>query len=222
MAWLVCAWLPAILLVPFLIAAIGPRRTYAISSPSRQLGLPFQIWLIGAVLCGVCWQRRFANASADGEQRGFHKNLARILALLSVLLVIVVALGRFNPWQAPWSSFVVMIFALVPLVGLIGQVQRFNFLQIGRQRNLTYAVFMVFVALLYLSFVRRAGQWLDPYLPPEASAALWQAWMRNRETCLAGHAGPVTAASFCADVFTRYSKTSLPSGPLKEPSVPFW
>jgi len=172
MAWLVCAWLPAILLVPFLIAAIGPHRTYAFSSPSRQLGLPFQIWLIGAVLCGVCWQRRFANASADGEQRGFHKNLARILALLSVLLVIVVALGRFNPWQAPWSSFVVMIFALVPLVGLIGQVQRFNFLQIGRQRNLTYAVFMVFVALLYLSFVRRAGQWLDPYLPPEASAAL--------------------------------------------------
>jgi signal transduction histidine kinase len=30
----------------------------------------------------------------------------------------------------------------------------------------------VFVALLYLSFARRAGQWLEPYLPPEASAAL--------------------------------------------------
>ena len=36
-----------------------------------------------------------------------------------------------------------MIFALVPLVTLIRQVQRFNFLQIGRQRNLIYAVFMV-------------------------------------------------------------------------------
>lgn len=65
-----------------------------------------------------------------------------------------------------------MIFALAPLVGLIGQVQRFNFLQIGRQRNLIYAVFMVFVALLYLSFVRRASLWLEPNLPPEASAAL--------------------------------------------------
>ena len=172
MAWLVCAWLPAILLVPFLIAAIGPSRTYAFSSPSRQLGLPFQIWLVVAVLCGACWQRRFANASPDGEQQAFHKNLARILALLSVLLVTVVALGRFNPSQAPWSSLVAMILALVPLVGLIGQVQRFNFLQIGRQRNLSYAVFIVFVALLYLSFARRAGQWLEPYLPPEASAAL--------------------------------------------------
>jgi signal transduction histidine kinase len=87
-------------------------------------------------------------------------------------LIIVVALGRFSPAQVPWSSLLAMIFVLVPLVGLIGQVQRFNFLQIGRQRNLIYAVFLVFVALLYLSFVRRAGQWLELYLPPEASAAL--------------------------------------------------
>jgi len=65
-----------------------------------------------------------------------------------------------------------MTFALVPLVGLIIQVQRFNFLQIGRQRNLIYAVFMVFVALLYLSFVRRASLWWERYLPPEATAAL--------------------------------------------------
>ena len=65
-----------------------------------------------------------------------------------------------------------MLFALLPLVGLITQVQRFNFLQIGRQRNLIYAVFLVFVALLYLSFVRRASLWLEPYLPPEATAAL--------------------------------------------------
>ena len=33
-------------------------------------------------------------------------------------------------------------------------------------------MFLVFVALLYLSFVRRARLWLEPYLPPEASAAL--------------------------------------------------
>ncbi len=65
-----------------------------------------------------------------------------------------------------------MIVSLVPLFLLIENVERFNFLQIGRQRNLIYAVFIVFVALLYLSLVRRAGQWLEPYLPPEATAAL--------------------------------------------------
>ncbi|HEY1468677.1 MAG TPA: ATP-binding protein [Candidatus Acidoferrum sp.] len=170
--WLLCAWLPAILLAPFLIAALQLNQTLAFSSPSRQLGLPFQIWLVGAVLCGAYWQRRFAKAAPDGEQQVFHKNLARALALLSVVLVVVVALGRLGPAHAAWGSLLAMIFALVPLVGLVGQVQRFNFLQIGRQRNLIYAVFMVFMALLYLSFVRRAGQWLEPYLPPEASAAL--------------------------------------------------
>jgi len=170
--WLLCAWLPAILLVPLLTAALRPNRAFAFSSPSRELGLPFQIWLIGAVLCGAYWQTRFAKAAPHGEQQAFHNSLARTLALLSALLVIVVVLGRFGPAPAPWSSLLAMIFALVPLVGLIGQVQRFNFLQIGRQRNLIYAVFLVFVALLYLSFVRRASQWLEPYLPPEASAAL--------------------------------------------------
>jgi signal transduction histidine kinase len=172
LAWLLCAWLPAILLLAFLIAALQPNQAFPFSSPSRELGLPFQIWLIGAVLCGAYWQRRFAKAAPDGEQQAFHKNLGRTMVLLSAMLVIVVGLGRFSPARAPWSSLLAMIFALVPLVGLIGQVQRFNFLQIGRQRNLIYAVFLVFVALLYLSFVRRAGQWLEPYLPPEASAAL--------------------------------------------------
>jgi len=159
-------------LVPFLIKALISNAAFAFSSPSRQLGLLFQIWLIGAVLVGAYWQVRFAKAAPDTEQQAFHRSLSRTLGLLSGWLAIVVALGRFSPAQAPWSSLLAMIFALVPLVGLIGQVQRFNFLQIGRQRNLIYAVFLVFVALLYLSFVRRAGEWLEPFLPPEASAAL--------------------------------------------------
>jgi signal transduction histidine kinase len=171
-AWLACAWLPAILLTPFLIAALQPKQAPTFSSPSRRLGAPFQIWLIAAVLVGAFWQQRFAKAAPDTERQTFHKNLTWALALLSVLLVAVVVLGRMSPEHAPWASVFTMIFALVPLVALIGQVQRFNFLQIGRQRNLIYAVFLVFVALLYLSFVRRAGQWLEPYLPPEASAAL--------------------------------------------------
>ena len=67
-----------------------------------------------------------------------------------------------------------MAIALVlePLIALIGRVQKFNFLQIGRQQNLIYAVFMVFLALLYLSFVRRASLWWEHFLPPEATAAL--------------------------------------------------
>src|SRR6266404_3906793 len=50
--------------------------------------------------------------------------------------------------------------------------QRFNFLQIGRQKNLVYAVSATFLALLYLSLVRRLSGWLAPHIPPEATAAI--------------------------------------------------
>lgn len=170
-AWLACAWLPAILLVPFLIAGLMPSGAFAFSSPSRQLGLTFQIWLIGAVLTSAYWHRQFAKAAPDERQQAFHRTLALNLAFLSVSLVMALGLARSGPLTAWGSQLATMFFVLVPLVALIAQV-RFNFLQIGRQRNLIYAVFLVFVALLYLSFVRRAGQWLEPCLPPEASAAL--------------------------------------------------
>jgi signal transduction histidine kinase len=55
---------------------------------------------------------------------------------------------------------------------LIYLVYRHNFLQIGRQKNLLYAISATFLALLYLSLVRRVGTWLEPLLPPEASASI--------------------------------------------------
>jgi len=82
-----------------------------------------------------------------------------------------------RPWRdlgakAATYSLLVTCFALAPLATLIRKVQKFNFLQIGRQRNLIYAVFATFLALLYLSLVRRASSWMEPYFPPEATAAI--------------------------------------------------
>jgi signal transduction histidine kinase len=62
--------------------------------------------------------------------------------------------------------------SIPPFTILIYLVLRFNFLQIGRQKNLVYAALATFLALLYLSLVRRVGVWLEPALPPEASAAV--------------------------------------------------
>ncbi len=55
---------------------------------------------------------------------------------------------------------------------MIYLVWRHNFLQIGRQKNLVYAVSATFLALLYLSLVRRVSGWMEPVLPPEASASI--------------------------------------------------
>jgi signal transduction histidine kinase len=99
--------------------------------------------------------------------------MVALLVVISAVLTQVFVTQRFySPAIARGSSAVLAMLVLLPLGILIGNVQRFNFLQIGRQRNLIYAVFAVFLALLYLSFVRRMGLWLEPYVPPEATAAL--------------------------------------------------
>ncbi len=170
--WLVCAWAPAILLAPLLIEAGRSKPPLNFASPKEAPGWPYHLWLIAATVTGSYWQLRFAIAAPNEQQRGFHKSLTWNLGLISLLLTIVFALRPFLARERSLAVIVVMILALMPLVGLISQVQRFNFLQIGRQRNLIFAVFMVFVGLLYLSLVRRASLWLESYVPPEASAAL--------------------------------------------------
>src|SRR5437016_11505897 len=64
------------------------------------------------------------------------------------------------------------LLALIPFAVMMWMVLQFNFLNIGRQKNLVYAVSITFLALLYLSLVRRVGTWLEPVLPPEATAAV--------------------------------------------------
>ena len=171
-AWLTCAWAPTILLIPYLLRALRSDPPFAFPIPSQRLGIPFQLWLVFALGLGVYWQWRFENSAPDLVQRIFHKKLKWNLGVLTGWLFFIFVFWIFYPGEAASSLLVAMLFALVPLAGLITEVQRFNFLQIGRQRNLIYAVFLVFLALLYLSFIRRASLLLTPFLPPEATAAL--------------------------------------------------
>jgi signal transduction histidine kinase len=61
---------------------------------------------------------------------------------------------------------------LLPGAVLVYNSLRHNFLEFGAQRNLVYALSASFLALLYLAFVRRLSGWLEPVLPPEATAAI--------------------------------------------------
>jgi signal transduction histidine kinase len=61
---------------------------------------------------------------------------------------------------------------VLPGGALIYQTLRRNFLEIGRQRNLIYALSGTILALLYLALVRRVSGWLEPVLPPEATASI--------------------------------------------------
>jgi signal transduction histidine kinase len=64
------------------------------------------------------------------------------------------------------------LFGVVPGALLLHYAVRRNFLEYGAQRNLMYALPVTFLALLYLALVRRVSGWLEPVLPPEATAAV--------------------------------------------------
>jgi len=141
--------------------------------PGRSLGQGFAIVLGVALAWSAGWEGRFAASAPDKPQRYFHWTL---LAFSSCRL-----------WQSPRCIFHrsllkrerqkrwPRLFRFCPsyrFTVLIYLVQRHNFLQIGRQKNLLYAISATFLALLYLSLVRRLGTWLEPVLPPEATAAI--------------------------------------------------
>jgi signal transduction histidine kinase len=175
--WLALAYLPAAALFPKLYGALRLRSGFDFVLPSNSLGWLFQAWLIVALLIAAGGQWQFVKAAPDGEQKGFHRSLRFDLAwvaawILAVHFMLRQGLGGFGEQNAEVYSIIVICFALAPLATLIRKVQKFNFLQIGRQRNLIYAVFATFLALLYLSLVRRMSLWMEPYLPPEATAAI--------------------------------------------------
>ena len=169
--WVVAIWLPAVPIVVNSGRALGIAGDF--DSPTRALGLGFQLYLVLSLAMSAYWQQRFLKVAPDQQQFGFHRVIEVLLILISFLSVDVAISQKFGaPTAAHEASMTALVLAVLPLGILIANVQRFNFLQIGRQRNLLYAVFGVFLALLYLSFVRRVTFWLEPHFPPEASAAL--------------------------------------------------
>jgi two-component system, NtrC family, sensor histidine kinase HydH len=141
--------------------------------PGNVLGRLYGVWLAIALLVSAAWESRFAGVAPDQPQRRFHGTLAALFLAGATMV------ASLHIFRAPLSenSAVLLSTALAwlsipPFTILIYLVLRFNFLQIGRQKNLVYAALATFLGLLYLSLVRRVGVWLEPVLPPEASAAI--------------------------------------------------
>jgi hypothetical protein len=140
-------------------------------APGNFLGRGYGVWLASALAVSSAWEVRFASSATDRRQQWFHKQLARFFLALGVA---VLYLHFFQPTGngAAVTSTVLAVLAILPPAIMLELVYRHNFLNIGRQRNLVYAVSATFLALLYLALVRRVSTWLAPQIPPEASAAI--------------------------------------------------
>ena len=172
--WLAGAYLPAFLLLPRLISALRLSASFDFERPTHFLGAAFQLWLVVSIAAAAFWQWRFSKLAASKEEKSLYDTLKWMLTALTVVLLVSLWLQqRFRPDLIALIAPLLLVVTIAgPFLKIVEQVNRFNFLAIGRQRNLIFAVFAVFLALLYMSFVRRAGQWLEPYLPPEATAGL--------------------------------------------------
>jgi len=142
-------------------------------APGNVLGRGYGVWLALAMLISAAWEIRFHLRAPDRAQSFFHSLLAGVFSIGAALVVHLHVLSGPLPRDlSDAASTALALAALLPSAVLIYMVQRFNFLQIGRQKNLVYAVSATFLALLYLSLVRRLSGWLAPHIPPEATAAI--------------------------------------------------
>src|ERR1700730_123634 len=141
--------------------------------PGSSLGEGFATVLAVALAWCAGWEGRFATRAPDKPQRYFHWALL-VFFVASFLAVAGLHLAPFHlemqTAEALATAF--SLFPILPFSVLIFLVYRHNFLQIGRQKNLLYAISATFLALLYLSLVRRLSIRLEPVLPPEATASI--------------------------------------------------
>jgi signal transduction histidine kinase len=170
---LISAYAPTVYFVLHYFPRIATSPGFDFLVPGNALGRGYGVWLAIGVAVSAFWQVRFAGVAPDRAQRVFHRTLAGLfVAGAGLVLYLHVFGGPLSPNLSVLLSTALAWLAIPPFTALIYLVLRFNFLQIGRQKNLVYAALATFLALLYLSLVRRVGVWLEPVLPPEASAAI--------------------------------------------------
>jgi signal transduction histidine kinase len=170
---LLAAYAPALYFALHVYPLLANSPGFDFLVPGNALGRGYGAWLALAMLISAAWEIRFHLRSPDRAQSFLHSLLAGVFSIGAALVVqLHVLSGPMPRGLSDAASTALALVALLPSAVLIYLVPRFNFLQIGRQKNLVYAVSATFLALLYLSLVRRLSGWLAPEIPPEATAAI--------------------------------------------------
>ncbi len=172
-ALLLAAYAPALYFALHVSPLLANSPGFDFLVPGNVLGRGYGVWLAAAMVISAGWEIRFQLRAAKQSESFFHSLLAGVLAIGAAIVVQLHVLSTPLPRDlADGVSTFLALLAILPSAVLIYLVQQFNFLQIGRQKNLMYAVSVTFLALLYLALVRRVSTWLAPEIPPEASAAV--------------------------------------------------
>jgi len=182
-ATIVANYLPGLYLAPLILkGSFFAGDPSGFPFPGADNGRPYLIWLTCAVVVCVAMQIIFARRSVNQFQRGIYNFLAVYFAgfgflVLRVLILHTVTWNGRVSWMfaatgAPdyWMLMGAIFAWVLPLALVVYAIVRYKALGIGSQKNLVYSVSIAFLAVLYLSVVRRVSGWMEPYFPPEATA----------------------------------------------------
>lgn len=158
----------------FVFVAVGCVESRSVES-ARVLAdwverILFLSWVSSAIFASSMLDIWIVKSARSAMERRFFL----ILPALSVPLGIgVLVTGELAP-GALFSNLLLVsaLWGVLPGAVFIYFALKHNFLEYGAQRNLVYALSATFLALLYFALVRRVSGWLEPVLPPEATAAI--------------------------------------------------
>jgi signal transduction histidine kinase len=174
-------WSGAIVWMFYAVPFLDPlARLFAVREYLRYVSVPGVLsWLAAsskdslfvAVLLCVVFEFSIARTSIERIERRFFWWLGGISGLAFIPLALREGIATIPPLRGGGTATALILCGILPGVLLIYFALRHNFLEYGAQRNLVYALSATFLALLYLALVRRVGTWLEPVLPPEATAS---------------------------------------------------
>lgn len=127
-------------------------------------------FVASVLLCGLV-DFSITKREQDPAIRRLFIWLCGVTFTLGILLA---AAFAFTAYPLQWDGLraAILVLGVVPGALVAYYALRHNFLEFGAQRNLVYALSATFLAVLCLALVRRVSGWLEPVLPPEATAAI--------------------------------------------------
>ncbi len=144
-------------------------------------GIVSYILIVVPILLGAFQLLRLAKSARSTEschpgfsvEVRFHKFLAASELAVVIMSAVCLLVGHFSSSSIiDLLSCSLLFVGVLPGAALAYAIIRYDIFEISAQRNLVYAVSAAFLALIYLSVVRRVSVWLEPVFPPEATAAI--------------------------------------------------
>jgi signal transduction histidine kinase len=170
-----CIWL--LYAAPFIEAWMRGLTVHGLSWPNFLLMLTMfgtggtDILIFGVLACvWIDWM--IWESSKDPIESRFFKLLCTISVLIVVPLALRSGFAANSRLQGMATETAIVVPCVLPGTLFIYFALRHKFLEFGAQQNLVYALSASSLALLYLALVRRVSGWLEPVLPPEATASI--------------------------------------------------